>query len=479
MTPYHRVPRRPFALRACAIAVIAALGMGPVAAHAENLMDVYHQALQQDPVLKQAEAANRIGEAGAALSRAPLLPQLNGNISMNDSHGTSQSNVLAQMTDGSQQFFSGRNSSGGLRSRTDSIGLSQVLFDLGQFETWRAGKAGARATASQYVAAQQDLILRVAQAYFTVLTDEDQLRFAQSNEASLKKQLDQAQAKFDVGFAAITDVADAKASYDTAVAQVIAAKNQVFNDRQALAQITGEAPGKLEVLTDKLPLQPPEPDDMEAWVKTALASNPALQAQREQLESAQHGVTAAHAAHLPTLGASVSYSRNPAWGPGNIGNTAGLPSNVANVLRADSRRNDTTVGLVLTVPLFQGGGILAREKQAIAQRDQSRDLLEQDRRQTVANTRNAFDAIAAGISSVEAQKQAVESAKTALDATEAGYAIGTQTIVNLLIAQSTYFQALGAYSQARHALVINRLNLKFAAGTLSLADLEGVNALLQ
>src|SRR6185437_6483055 len=254
--------------------------------------------------------------------------------------------------------LSGTSSSGGLRSRTESLSLNQTLFDLGQFEQWRASKASARSTEAQYIAAQQDLILRVSQAYFTVLTDADQLKFAQANEASLKKQLDQAQ-----------------------------------------AQITGRPSGTLETLTDNLPLNPPQPDNIEEWVKTALASNSSLQAQRDLAESARHSVTAAHAAHLPTLGASVSYSRNPAWGPGNIGSA--LDNSGDPVLRDNTRRNDTTVGLVLTVPLFQGGGIIARERQAIAQRDQANDVLEQDRRAVVSNTRNAFNAIEAGISSVE------------------------------------------------------------------------------
>ena len=470
----RNTPRHSFAIRACAFAIVAALGCTYMAtAHAENLMDAYRQALQSDPVLKQAEAQQRIGQAGAAISRAPLLPQLNGSVSLNDNHGT-QGPALVDNPNGTTQIVNQVGTGG--RSRSQSVGLNQTLFDLGQFEDWRASKANARSTEAQYVAAQQDLILRVAQAYFTVLTDEEQLKYAEANEKALQKQLDQAQAKYDVGFAAITDVVDAKAQRDTAVASVISAKNQVFNDREALAQITGQAPGTLETLTDNLPLNPPQPDNMQEWVKTALASNPSLQAQRELTESAQHSVTAAHAAHLPTLGASVSYSHDASWGgiSSNLRNTSGLPSNLT-----DSRSSGTTVGLVLNVPLFQGGGIIARERQAIAQRDQSSDLLEQDRRSVVSNTRNAFNAIEAGISSVEAQKAAVESAKTALDATQAGYQIGTRTIVDLLLAQQTYFQAQSAYSQARHALVVNRLNLDFVAGTLSLKDLESVNALLQ
>ena len=463
--------RRRFVPRACAIAIVAALGIaGAATAHAENLIDAYRQALQSDPVLKQAEAQSRIGEAGADISRSVLLPQLNGQVSFNDSHGISSGTQVFYDKNGNPTLEDTTVHTGG-RSRTESVGLTQVLFDLGQFSTWRASKASARAAEAQYTAAEQNLILRVAQAYFTVLSDEEQLKYAEANEKALQKQLDQAQAKYDVGFAAITDVVDAKAQHDTAVANVISVKNQVFNDRQALAQITGQPPGTLDTLTDNLPLTPPQPDNMQDWVNTALASNPSLQAQRDQREAAQHDVTAAYAGHLPTLDASVSYSRNPSWG--GVGfTTSGVP-------RGDSRSSGTTVGLVLSVPLFAGGGIHARVKQAIAQRDQASDVLEQDRRTVLSNTRSAFNAIEAGISSVQAQKAAVESAKTALDATQAGYQIGTRTIVDLLIAQQNYFQAQSAYSQSRHALVVNRLNLEFAAGTLSVKNLEAVNRLLQ
>lgn len=469
---------RPFALRACAVAVVAALGVaGAASAHAEDLMDAYRQALQSDPVLMQAEAQSRIGQAGAAISRSVLLPQLNGSVSYYDSHGTGSQSQLVRRPDGGQQFIAGTSSGGGLRSRSESLGLNQVLFDLGQFEQWRASKASARASEAQYAAAEQDLILRVATAYFTVLNDEDQLRYAEANQKALKKQLDAAQAKYSVGLSAITDADSARAQEAAAAASVIQARTALYNDREALAQITGKAAVDLKVLTNKLPLNPPQPDNSAAWVSTALASNPSLQAQREQVEAARHDVTAAHAAHLPTLGASISYSRNPSWGPGNIGPAIDLSGD--QVLRENTRRNDTTVGLVLTVPLVQGGGIIARERQAIAQRDQTSDILEQYRRQIVANTRNAFNSIRAGISQVRAQKEAVISAQKALQSTQAGYEVGSQTIIDVLFAQQTLFQAESNYSQARHAYVINQLNLKFAAGTLSVKDLQAVNALLQ
>ena len=461
---------RSFALRACAVAIVAALGLaGAASAHAEDLMDAYRQALQSDPVLMQAEAQSRIGEASSEVTRSALLPRLSGSVSFNDQHGTQTGPQTVLGPDGKPILIDTTGHTAG-RSRTESIGLNQVLFDLGQFEQWRASKASARASEAQYVAAEQDLILRVATAYFTVLNDQDQLRYAEANQKALQKQLDAAQAKYSVGLSAITDADSARAQEAAAAAAVIQARTALYNDREALAQITGKAPVDLRVLRDNLPLNPPQPDDPEAWVSTALASNPSLQAQREQVEAAQHGVGAAHAGRLPTLNASVDYSRNPSWG--GVDFTTGGP-------RTDSRTTGTSLGLVLSVPLFAGGGIHAQIKQAIAQRDQASDVLEQDRRQIVANTRNAFNSIRAGISQVQAQKEAVASAQKALQSTQAGYEVGSQTIIDVLFAQQTLFQAESNYSQARHAYVINQLNLEFSAGTLSVKDLEAVNTLLQ
>lgn len=462
--------RRRLALRASTIAVVATLGLtGAVAAHAEDLMDAYRQALRSDPVLMQAEAQQRIGHEGMVQSRAVLLPQINGSVSFNDSHGTQTGPQVVQTPSGPVLEDMTGHTSG--RSRTEQVALNQVLFDLGRFSQLRASKAGAAAAEAQYAAAEQDLILRVASAYFTVLTDEDQLRYAQANQKALAKQLEAAQAKYAVGLSAVTDADNAKAQQAAAAASVIQAQTTLYNDREALAQITGQLPTALKTLIDNLPLEHPQPDNVDAWVKTALASNPALQAQRDQLDAAQHDITAARAGHLPTLNASVSYSRNPSWA--NVGyGTAGQP-------RADSRTTGTTFGLLLNVPLFAGGGTQSRVRQAIAQRDQTRDVLVQDQRQVVATARNAFNSIEAGISQVEAQKEAVLSAQKALQSTQAGYEVGSQTILDVLFAQQTLFQAQSAYSQARHAYVINQLSLKHAAGTLSVKDLEAVNALLQ
>ena len=178
----------------------------------------------------------------------------------------------------------------------------------------KAAHAQAASGDAQYQAAQQDLILRTATAYFDVLTAEDELRFAQANEQALSKQLDQAQQRFNVGLSAITDVDAAKAQHDAAAASVIQAQNTVFDNREALSQITGKPVGELRKLTDELPLDKPQPDSIDAWVSLALQTNPSLQSQRDIMDASEHNITVARAGHLPTLNAQVSYSDSPSWG---------------------------------------------------------------------------------------------------------------------------------------------------------------------
>jgi outer membrane protein len=452
------------------LALLVMACLGATSAHAENLMDAYRQARQSDPVLQQAEAQRRAISENVNQAWAVLLPQINAQGNFSDEHGTNTSNQPVNNGNGFQVFAT--RSSSSTRGFDKSATLDQTIFDFGKFASVSAARAQRASGGAQYQAAEQDLILRTATAYFNVLTAEDELRFAQANEQALAKQLDQAQQRFNVGLSAITDVDAAKAQHDAAAAAVIQAQNVVFDNREALSQITGKPVGELSKLTDNLPLDKPQPDAIDAWVDLALRSNPTLQSQRDQVDAFNHDITVARAAHLPTLNAQVSYSNSPAWGD-QTGSS--LPGSV----HFDSGRHDTIVGLVLQVPIFSGGLTQSRVRQAVAQRDEQADIFEQDRRNVVRNTRSAFNAIEAGISEVEAQKQAVISAQKALEATQAGFEVGTRTIVDVLISQQNLFQAQSNYSQARHAFVINQLTLKDAAGTLDVKDLEAANALLQ
>ena len=454
-------------LLACAIA----LTLHPAMAHAEDLLQAYEQARAGDPVLAQAEATKLATQETVTQARSLLLPQLSASYSYSQSHGTSSSTQPFSTANGFQ-IFNFTSSSKNYGTQLQGT-LSQTLFNFSDWANLKAAHANARSQDATYRSAEQDLYLRVATAYFGVLAAEDQLRYSEANEKALKSQLDQAKQRFEVGLAAITDVNQAKAQYDSAVATTIAARSSLDDAREALTQITGKSAHDLAPLRDEIPMNAPQPNDMAAWVSDALANNPALQASQHQVSSAEDSVKAAYGAHLPTLSAQISYTRNPGWADQNsrLGGIGAYHSN--------SLSRDTAIGVVLNIPIFSGFGTQARVRQAVYNRESAQDVLEQNRRALIRSTRNAYRSVLSGIASVEANKAAVTSAKSSLEATQAGYEVGTQTIVDVLLAQQTLFQAQSAYSQSRYNLLLNRLSLAYDAGKLGYTQLQEVNALLK
>ncbi len=437
------------------------LAAAPLAGRCADLLDIYRQARANDPVLAQADAQRlAIGE-GVPLAAAALLPQISGSMSLQQSDNSAGSN---------QSGNGGLDTPGGhIRTRSESLSLDQTIFNLPDIANLRAAKSTANAQDAAYTAAEQELFIRVASAYFQVLTDEDEVVYAKANEDAFKKEYDQAQAQYQVGLAAITNVYQADSFYQAARTQTVTAENTLANDKQALTQITNHPVENLEKLREDLPLDPPVPADPQAWVTQALDTNPSILSQKYNLEAAEHDVTAARAARLPTISASVSRGRTTSWlENSNFGN-----------IDSGNGRIGTTVGVFLSVPIFSGGSIHAHVKQSIYQRDSAQDALEIQRRQIVANTLNSYRAVLAAISQVQSSKAAVASGQKALDATRAGYQVGTETILDVLTAIQTLTSAESSYSQARHALVLDKLLLKQAAGTISYKDLQAVNALLQ
>ena len=436
-----------------------ALSAVTLPSHGEDLLDAYRQARANDPVLSQQEATRLATGEGVNQARALLLPQISASAS------------LSQSSSGGS-FNAGLEGDGSGHTRTRSISgrVDQTVLDLSKIADLHAARSQSEAQDEVYQAALQNLLVRVTQAYFAVLTSEDALGFAKASEASYKRQLDQAQQRFDVGLSAITDVYDAKAQYDLATAQVISAENTLNDNREALAQITGKPTGDLKKLRDDLPMQPPAPADQDAWVKQALANNPNILAQQYNVEGAEHSVNAARAGHLPTISAGLSRGKDTSWMQ-----NGSLPGNAIN----GNGRYDTTVGLTLSVPIFSGGATQSRVRQSIYQRDSAQDSLEIARRQVTRDTLNYYRSVIAGISQVEASKAAVKSADSARAASQAGFEVGTRTIVEVLIAQQNLTQAQSNYSQTRHQFVLNKLLLKQAAGTADVKDIEAINALLQ
>lgn len=438
-----------------------ALALSAVAlpSHGEDLLDAYREARANDPVLAQAEATRLSVGEGVAQNRALLLPQISAGVS------------LSQSSSGGS-FNAGLEGDGSGHTRTRSISgrIDQTVIDLSKIANLQAAHSQADAQDELYQAELQNLFVRVTQAYFNVLTSEDELGFAKASEASYKRQLDQAQQRFDVGLSAITDVYDAKAQYDLAKAQVISAENTLNDAREALTQVTGKPTGELKKLRDDLPMQPPSPNDQSAWVQQALHANPNILAEQYSVDAAQHSVNAARAGHLPTLSAELSRGKDTTWAE----NTALPGSSVSG-----NGRYGTTIGLSLSVPIFSGGLTQSRVRQSIDQRDATLDALEIARRQVTRDTLNYYRSVIAGISQVEASKAAVTSAESARAASQAGFEVGTRTIVEVLIAQQNLTQAQSTYSQSRHQFVLNKLLLKQAAGSIDVKDIEAINALLQ
>ncbi|HEV7778035.1 MAG TPA: TolC family outer membrane protein [Luteibacter sp.] len=453
------------------LTVALALAACPMLVQAEDLLDAYRQARANDPVLSQADSTRLATGETVVQSRALLLPQVSGTASISQTQVSGSTPVATQNPDGSTTILSP--DTGHSRNRSIGINASQTVFDFSKIANLQAAHSQLSAQDATYEAALQALATRVTTAYFTVLTSDDALTFAKANEQALSRQLEQAQQRFDVGLSAITDVQDAKAQHDTAVAQVITAQNTLADAREALTQITGAPADNLKKLREDLPMDPPSPNDAKAWVDTAVQTSPTIAAAQFTVQSAEHSITAARSGHLPTLEASASYGKNTTWLQNRV------PGADLDTGGTGNGRGQTTVGLTLNVPIFSGGATQSLVRQSIYQRDSAQDSLEATRRGVVRSTLNFFRSVVAGISEVEATKAAVISAQSARDATQAGFEVGTRTIVDVLIAQQNLTQAQSNYSLARHQFILNKLLLKQTAGNIDVKDLEAANALLQ
>lgn len=431
-----------------------ALTVLPLSGHSEDLLDAYREARANDPVLSQADASRLSTGEGVTQARALLLPQLNAGLTFSQASGN---NSLAGTAGGS----------GHSRSRDVSATLNQSVLDLSKWASLKTARSQSDAENELYQAALQALYVRVTQAYFGVLTAQDSLTYAKANEDAYKQSYEQADQRFKVGLSAVTDVYQAKSYYELAKAQTIAAQNTLNDSREALTQITGKPTGELKKLREDLPMDAPSPDDPNTWVQEALKNNPNVLSQQYTVEAAEHSISAARAGHLPTINATVTRGETTSW----------LENGSYN--RPGNGRLGTTAGLTLSVPIFAGGATQSRVRQSIYQRDAAQDSLEAQRRQVARDTLNYYRSVGAGILQVQAAKASVDSGQKALEATRAGFDVGTQTMLNVLNSIQTLTQAESSYSQARHTFILNKLQLKQSSGTIDLKDLESVNALLQ
>ena len=454
---------------AAGLLTAAILALAPERAAADDLLEIYRAALASDPQVSAAESAMYAAGEGIVQSRAALLPNILGSASIGDSITSSTQVTSIPQPDGTVRFGPATGASD-TRSRNYRVVLNQSVYDHSDYTRLRAARANSSGFAARYDVALDTLFIRVADAYFNALTATTNLEAALAEEKAVKRQLDQADQRFEVGLSAITDVHEARARSDAARAAAILSQNQVDDAYEALAELTGRPVGTLAPLAEEIALVRPVPDQPESWVDTAKEQSPALAVRRFELEVAKQNVETAKAGHLPRLDFSYDFTDSRSTGSRST-STFDFP--------ADSDFRDRGPNLVLTVPIFEGFATQSRVRQESHNRDAATDSYEQEERAVVRSTRTLFRAVVAGISEVEARRQAQVSANAALEATQAGFEVGTRTIVDVLISQQVLFQAQRDYARARHDYLVNTLRLKQTAGIIGVSDLQLVNALLK
>jgi len=445
-----------------------ALFCSPLITSAADLIEVYQQAQVSDPTFQQAIAQRLATKEGVPISVAAILPNIaltaNPTISR---YGFSGSALQAVPVDDITSIFP-RNLT--TRTYTLNLGLTQTVFDFAKFSVVAQQvslSSGADATLN---AALQDLMVRVANAYFAILKDEDNLSYAEATKLAYAEQLDQIKQQYKVGLKTITDVYTAQASYDSAVANYIAAENTLVNDRENLRVITGIYYPHLASLSEQFPLIRPQPSNVDLWVKTAVWQNWTVRSSRCDVAQAREFIKQQVAGHIPTVNVQGNISRQ-------------YTENI-NGYRTFSDRNgpgtitDRSITLNLNVPIFSGGGVIAQTKQATYSYRVAQEKLEFTIRNTINTTRQTYNSLISGISQVQADEQAIKSNVSSLKGMEAGYQAGTQTLVDVLNQQQNLYKAQTQYATDRYAFVNNILALKRAAGTLSFDDLRAINVWL-
>ena len=443
-------------------AACAAAGAAPAA----DLTEIYHRALRSDPQLREAEA-NRLASLEArpqALSG--LLPQLTGSGSAvrNVSGVTSPYVVTVQPLLTVPEATLTKSD-----STQWAVQLRQTLFRWDRIATLH--QAGLQSTQAEvdFRAAQQDVILRTATAYFNVLAARDTLDAAEASRDAIARQLEQADKRFDVGLIAITDVEEARAAADQATATVIASKRTLATTRDQLRELTGDAFDELARPGDEMPLITPDPASEDAWVKAALDQNLKLASARLGADIAREAITSARGGYLPTLDLVASKSGT---------NTNGTTTVFGTAFPSDSNGNDRQIGLQLTVPIYSGGYNSSKVREAVYRQRAARERLERTARATERATRDSYLGVISEISRVKALRQALASSRTALAATEAGYEVGTRTAVDVLLSRQRLFDAQTNYARSRYDYVLNVLTLEQATGTLDESRLTRVNGWL-
>lgn len=436
-------------------------------AQADTLQDVYELAVKNDPVLKAAEAQYRASREAMPLSRAALLPNISGQAQYTHSDMDQSARTPVTATTGTA-YNRGVDTEQGAYSVT----LSQAIFDLPAWFTFQQGKQISQQAEAQLASSQQDLIIRAANAYFNVLRAQENLASSKAQERAFQRQLEQTKQRFDVGLIAITDVHEAQAAADNAVVTRLSDEGALGIAYEGLTVLTGQSHQNIWTLREDFAATPPVPENRDEWVQFSLKNNYDLKASRYAAQAASENASAKKAGHLPTLRGGYTYNETRADGDMND-HWTGASSPF------DNKSQGGTAFLTLQVPIFSGGAISATRRQAFEQSNAAEETFISTERNTIQQTRSLHLSVLTDAQRVKARKQAIVSAQSALDATSAGYEVGTRNIVDVLQAQQVLFQALRDYANARYDYIVHELQLKRLAGTLSPQDIIDLSKWLE
>ncbi len=423
---------------------------------AADLLQVYRDALAYDAQYAAARAAAEAGREKQPQALAGLLPTVaaTGNTFANDARFDTR-------ISGSPINVSTRSS---FNSNAYNVNLTQPLFRWQNFVQYDQSKLLVMQTEASFAQAGQDLILRVSQAYFDVLVAIEKLRAVQATKTAIAQQLEQARKNFEVGTATITDTYESQSRFDLATAQQIAAENELEVKRYALRVLVGKDPGELNRLKQNAVMEAPQPANMEPWVEAAERDSFVVQAQEAAAEAAAKAVEINRAGHFPTVDVVANYGQNNGPGQSGLGSV------------------DTTtrqIGLQVNIPLFQGGAVNSRTREAAARRDAERASLDNIRRTSALNARQAYLGVVNGLAEVRALEAALLSSLSSLESNRLGYEVGVRINIDVLNAENQVLVTRRDLARARYDTLQNQLKLKAAVGTLNEADVERINLLLE
>ena len=439
-----------------------ALALGSFSLQADSLRDIYELALANDAQLKAEEATYLARRETEVLGRSRLLPQVSTAYTYRDSDTDTDAKGPIFNEDG----INIEDTSSNLDIDTDgyTVSLNQALFDLPAWFSFKSGKEVTKEAEATFASNQQNLIVRVVEAYLLVLRAQDNLLASSAQERAFERQLEQTQQRFEVGLIAITDVYEAQAARDLAQVERIVDENNVSVALERLSVLTGQRQSHLDLLKEDFEINPPDPIDRAAWVDFSLANNFLLQAANYREEAARQTAKANKLEHAPKVTGGYEYSDFDVNGSRSVKPDTGI------LASPDSSQEEHMWQVSVNLPLYSGGAISANRRASAQEFNAARESRINLSRNTVTNTRSLHMTVVSDVSRIAARKQSIISSKSSVDATQAGYEVGTRNIVDVLNAQNILFSAQRDYANSRYDYILNMMRLKEQAGLLSPED---------